>query len=332
MKEVREFSTGWGNDYPKTWSNRIQEDLVGAAKGDLQIPLFRPFDFVEEPNKPVEFVRNEKTRISVEAALGEGKYFHRNCDFDEIFFQWSGETTIETELGVYNMKPAEILLIPAGISHRSTGTADNLRLVVKVRDPLNVLLTEKDHIGHTEYTNKRIGGPDWKIPAGAEKSNKGKVEERLLTWADKPGSLTVVQREYDRLVGVADEGGREIAKVRAFDTFSGVTGRSQKGPRPTHLRQRRVQDRGLQHRRRAIWIPSRQSQRRVPAAIHGRFDKPHGIRIEHSGARASLRSFRAESPTRSSDARASGASFSIARLPGRSKWTWPSRPTTRRSR
>lgn len=130
------------------------------------------------------------------------------------------------------MKPAVILLIPAGISHRSTGTADNLRLVVKVRDPLNVLLTEKDHIGHTEYTNKRIGGPDWKIPAGAEKPNKGKVEERLLTWADKPGSLTVVQREYDRLVGVADEGGREIAKVRAFDTFSGVAGRSQKAPGP----------------------------------------------------------------------------------------------------
>lgn len=72
MKEVREFSTGWGNDYPKTWSNRIQEDLVGAAKGDLQIPLFRPFDFVEEPNKPREFVRNENTRISVEAVLGEG--------------------------------------------------------------------------------------------------------------------------------------------------------------------------------------------------------------------------------------------------------------------
>ena len=47
MGKIREFATGWGDDYPRTWSNRVTEDLVGSSKGGhLFVPCFRPFDFL----------------------------------------------------------------------------------------------------------------------------------------------------------------------------------------------------------------------------------------------------------------------------------------------
>ena len=114
MKKVREFATGWGNDYPMTWSNRIEEELVGAAKGHLLIPLFRPFDFLAAPNKELTFLANDQTRIGVEALRGAEPQFHRNCDFDQVYFQWAGTTAYETEFGAIEMQPAELVLLPAG--------------------------------------------------------------------------------------------------------------------------------------------------------------------------------------------------------------------------
>ena len=131
MTEVREFANHWGHGTGTTWSNRVKEELIEVGKGDLFIPVFRPFDLLDAPNKPLVILANESTRLGVEAVLGTAEYFHRNCDFDEIFFQWSGHTTVETEYGVFEMGPAEIMLIPGGIAHRSTGTADSLRLFMR---------------------------------------------------------------------------------------------------------------------------------------------------------------------------------------------------------
>lgn len=229
MTKVREFATGWGDDYPMTWSDREEEELTGTAKGHLLIPLFRPFDFLEESNSPLTYLTGEQSRIGVEAVRGTEDYFHRNCDFDQVFMQWAGETSYETEFGIYRMKPAELMVIPAGVAHRATGSADSLRLSVQVRDPLDVILTEDNQIGQTDYRVIWKGGPDWPVPAGREQPGKGRVVERIHTWLDGPDDVTEVEREYDRLVGVSS-GGRVIHKIRTFDIFTEVTGR--KGPGP----------------------------------------------------------------------------------------------------
>ena len=229
MKKVREFATGWGDDDPMTWSDRIEEELTGTAQGHLLIPLFRPFDFLEAANHALTYLRSPQTRIGVDAPRGVEDHFHRNCDFDQIFFQWAGETSYETEFGRFAMTPAELMIIPAGVAYRATGNAESLRLSLGVQDPVDVQLTEADHIGHTAYTVTWTGGPDWPVPSGQETPRTGTVTERIHTWDDGPDDVTTVERAYDRLVG-ASTGGRGIQKIRTFDIFKEVTGR--KGPGP----------------------------------------------------------------------------------------------------
>ena len=236
MKKIREFATGWGNDYPMTWSDRVEEDLVGTAigkKSHLLMPMMRPFDFLIEPNKPVTYLSNDQSLISVEAVRGTQDQFHRNADYDEIFFQWGGETGYETECGTYEMKAAELMIIPAGISHRATGSADSLRLSFRVKDRVEVAFKEEDMIGHTEFHVTWNGGPDWPVPKDRAKPKKGKVVESIHTWRDQPGDETLIEREYDRLVGATTEG-RLIHKIRLFDIFKEVTGR--KGPGPISMK------------------------------------------------------------------------------------------------
>jgi oxalate decarboxylase/phosphoglucose isomerase-like protein (cupin superfamily) len=233
MKKVREFATGWGDAYPMTWSERTEEDLVGAAKsGHLLIPCFRPFDFLSAPNKPVRFLDSVSNRLAIEAPRGTQQHFHRNVDFDELFFQWAGETSYETEFGMVKAKPAELMLIPSGVAHRATGSADSLRLSVQLRDPLDVLLTEKDHNGETEYTVRWVGGPDWPVPA-ERAPTKGRVMESMHTWSDEAGDETLIEREYEPMVGVSSDG-RVIQKIRLFDIFKEITGR--RGPGPVSMK------------------------------------------------------------------------------------------------
>lgn len=231
MKKIREFATGWGEDYPTAWSARVEEDLIGTAKGHLSIPLFRPFDFLAGPNERVTLLQSDESRIAVEANRGAEEYFHRNCDFDQVFFQWAGETVYETEYGRFEAKPAALMLVPAGVAHHATGSADSLRLSIQVRDPLDVLIGEDDLIGHTEYRVHWKGGPDWPVPKGREALQKGKVVESLHTWDDQPDDETLIERDYGRLVNVSTEG-RAVRNIRLFDIFKEVTGRTGPGPVP----------------------------------------------------------------------------------------------------
>jgi len=233
MKTIGEFGTGWGHDYPQSWSDRVVEDLVGVSKGGhLMVPMFRPFDFLEAPNRPLTYMSAKSNRVAVEAVRGAQKVFHRNADFDEVFFQWAGETTYETEMGVVTAKPAELMLIPSAVSHRATGSAGSLRMSIRLRDPVEVLVDESKHIGHTEYHVTWRGGPDWPVPANAQ-PQRGKVLESVHTWDDEPGEETLIERDYDRLVGAMTKG-RKIHKIRLFDIFTEITGR--KGPGPTSMR------------------------------------------------------------------------------------------------
>jgi hypothetical protein len=232
LGKIREFATGWGDDYPRTWSNRATEDLVGSSTGGhLLIPCFRPFDFLAAPNQRMTYLRSASNRVSIDALRGVEPTFHRNVDFDELFFQWAGHTTYETEYGIFEAACGELILIPAGVAYRDNGSADCLRLSAHVRDPLKVLIGENDLIGRTDYQVTWEGGPSWPIPDDRKVPAKGRILESIHTWHDEPGDQTLVERAYENMIGVSTEG-RPVQKIRLFDVFKEITGRRGPGPVP----------------------------------------------------------------------------------------------------
>ena len=230
-----EFATGWGHNSDRTWSERNMEDFVGVSKGGhLMVPSFRPFDYLRAPNTLVPMLDATSNRVGVDAPRGAQSTFHRNADFDEIFFQWAGETTYETEWGIVTAKPAYITVIPTGVSHRAIGSANALRMSFRLRDPAEVAVGEDAMVGHTEYDVTWVGGPDWPVPPGAP--SRGTVMESVHTWDDQPGEETLIQRNYERLIGASTKG-RSVHNYRLFDLFTEITGR--RGPGPTSIRNER---------------------------------------------------------------------------------------------
>jgi hypothetical protein len=212
------------------WAERNEGELIGSSKGGhLLVPTFNAFDFIPAPNIPLLFLTAPSNRALVEAPRGTQPMFHRNADFDELHFQMAGETVYETEFGLFSARPAEFMLIPAGIGHRATGKSGSLRLTLQLRDSLEAKATEGSHIGHTEYDVVWHGAPDWPDPPESKLFPKGRVTESVHTWDDEPGAQTLIERDYDRLVGsIKDASG--IHKVRLFDIFTEMTGKRGPGP------------------------------------------------------------------------------------------------------
>lgn len=229
----REFMTTW-HDSPRegieAWSLRNKANLIGSGTSTDRVPAFRAFDLLSAPNEALVVLENDDHRIGVQSVCGAQSSFVRHVDFDTIYFQFAGETTLETEFGEYHMAPGEVLFIPEGIAHRSTGTADSLRWFAFVNDPFTEFIDDEPYTGRTEFHVIRHGGPDWRIPAGAEQPVKsGVVEERMIRWDHGPKDRTVIQRDYDYLVGASSthisEKHSGIRKVRVFDIFRGVAGK-----------------------------------------------------------------------------------------------------------
>ena len=229
MTKIREFATTWGSPAPRIWFEREKEELIGSAAGAPEdIPNFRPFDMLDEPNQSLLVMRNEDMRIGVENVTGTQPFFRRNSNFDTVYFQFAGTTSVETEYGVFEQQCGELMLIPEGIAQRSTGSPDSLRLYVFLREPVEPLYTAEKHQSHTEFEMRRTGGPAWGAPnGGVARPPEGKVVERMYLW-DEP-EPTLVQRTTSYLVGTAAEG-RGVTHYRPFDVFHEMTGKRGPGP------------------------------------------------------------------------------------------------------
>src|SRR5579862_7639279 len=227
---IGEFMTT-ARDFPRkgleAWSDRTKAGLMATGKSSHYIPCFRPFDMLAEPNQSLVVLENDFHRIGVESVFGVQDAFHRYVDADVIYFQYCGHTKLETEFGVFDMAPGEIMLVPGGIAHRSIGTADSLRYFALTHEPIDTVIGEDRYTSHTEYQLRRIGGPHWQLPGDAAQPTNGNVTEKMHFWDDGPSDFTVLERDYDDLVGVAKArggiGGPQ--KRRAFDYFSGIVGK-----------------------------------------------------------------------------------------------------------
>jgi hypothetical protein len=238
--EVREFMTDWfGPGFEPmpmlAWSVRKRASLMGSGKSKRFLPTFRPFDLLGQPNASQLVFENECQRIGVESVCGAQPAFTRSLDFNTLYFQFAGKSSVETECGTYETAPGDLLLVPDGVAHRSTGSADSLRWYFHLHEPVRVMMDEANEVSLTEFTAQRSGGPDWKIPADRSAAPKTQVQERMVQWRDRAAEdATVVERDYGSLVGATskqrDKAESLVKKLRAFDCFTEITG--QRGPGP----------------------------------------------------------------------------------------------------
>ena len=239
MATTREFMTDWEPGKMtsmQAWSQRENASLRGTATGKRYLPKLRPFDMIAAPHEPVALLSNHDMRVSVMSAAGPAPYFHRNINFDQAFFQFSGTATIEAEMGTYELAPGEMLVIPRGISHRTIGTADALAQVVHMRSPITETLDEEQCTSRTRFAVTRSGGPDFSRAAAGKPAGPD-VIEKMFVWDEDPADAVHVRRNVADLVGVTstkrDEKVSAIKKLRPFDLFTDISGR--KGPGPKFL-------------------------------------------------------------------------------------------------
>ena len=112
QQQIGEFMTTW-KDFPRpglaAWAERRKAGLMGTAKSTHYTPSFRPFDMLSIPNQSLVILENEYHRIGVESVAGVQDSFHRYIDSDMVYFQFCGNSTVETEFGVYEMEPGEVI-------------------------------------------------------------------------------------------------------------------------------------------------------------------------------------------------------------------------------
>jgi mannose-6-phosphate isomerase-like protein (cupin superfamily) len=232
QERIGEFMTTW-KDFPRpglaAWAERKKAGLMGTAKSTHYTPRFRPFDMLSIPNQSLVILENEIHRIGVESVVGTQDSFHRYIDCDMVYFQFCGNTTLETEFGVYETEPGDVILIPGGISHRSIGRNDSLRYFCLSHEAVDYVMGEDQYTSQTSFVVKRIGGPNWLPTPEAQTISKGGVTEKMHFWDDGPDDQTLVDRDYDSLVGVAGlrrgEPGSHVHKRRAFDHFTAIVGK-----------------------------------------------------------------------------------------------------------
>src|ERR1043166_2406113 len=146
-----------------------------------------------------------------------------------VYFQFCGNSTVETEFGVYEMEPGDVMLVPGGIAHRSIGRNDSLRYFCQSHEAVDYVMNEDQYTSLTSFEVKRIGGPNWTAAQGANATTKGPVLEKMHFWDDGPDDQTLVERSYESVVGIAGIGrgkpGSLVRKLRAFDHFTAIVGK-----------------------------------------------------------------------------------------------------------
>src|SRR5258708_31928736 len=112
-----------------------------------------------------------------------------------VYFQFCGNSTVETEFGVYEMEPGEVMLVPGGIAHRSIGRNDSLRYFCQSHEAVDYVMKEDQYTSQTSFEVKRIGGPNWRAQ-GANGPTKGPRVEHVHFLDSGPADHTVEERDY----------------------------------------------------------------------------------------------------------------------------------------
>ena len=84
-------------------------------------------------------------RVIVENVVGVQDSFHRYIDADMVYFQFCGSSKVEPEFGVYDMEPADVLLVPGGIAHRKRPVVDPAHRSVGAHEEIATMQIPMEH-------------------------------------------------------------------------------------------------------------------------------------------------------------------------------------------
>jgi mannose-6-phosphate isomerase-like protein (cupin superfamily) len=226
-KKIREFMTH-REPSEHIWMERDESAVIGTARmGQRMVPKIRPFDLVR--NTPlagnrarVMIFEGDSLRVATEYIAGREAQLTRAADHDLVYLQFCGRSKIDSECGVIELEPGEIVLVPSAISHRSTGTDQCLRVRIATQECVTEGVDPEKPLTRNRLTVK----PSEPIPTGngkPESASDGAVLEHISFW--DPQSDLWVERDIAALIGCKREGGRNVRKLSAFNYFSGMTGK-----------------------------------------------------------------------------------------------------------
>jgi hypothetical protein len=225
-KKIREFMTHRDPD-EHIWVERDESAVIGTARmGQRIVPKIRPFDLLRSAPRSGNRARvtvweGDTLRIATEALEGVEDQLTRAADHDVIFLQFSGRSKVESECGVEELSPGETLLVPAAISHRSTGTDDCLRVRVASRELLSLGVDPDKPLTQTKFIVK--ASEPFIANSNGQPKVKNTTLEHISFW--DPQSDVWIERDAAALIGTVTGGSRPVKKIAAFDYFTGMTGK-----------------------------------------------------------------------------------------------------------
>lgn len=235
--QVREFSTRWQREDLTMWRSWSRKDLTGVVvAGGRGLPVVGMFDFFTGRTVgllgSVELYRHETLRIFAENPAPVASHFVRYADFDAVYAQYSGCSTIESECGQIRLQPFEIGLVPAGIAHRTTGDSVSRRLAIFSYEPVQAGVSPEEYTSERAFEVGAEGGISWEGPPSAlARADRGYDMEACISWHGDWRRPLWYRRPLGALTGGTTEGYGPIA-FRLFDFFKGRTGQHRGDPNP----------------------------------------------------------------------------------------------------
>jgi len=136
-------------------SNPVDNKSVQGEKKDLKLLMYDitdsdlvPSNFDKPGGTPLTLMKGDGIKVDLsKRTVEEMSFWHRSADFDELIFCFQGSIRWETDLGMVEMKPGQMLLIPRGIAHRSMPGATegtNIILEFKIWSPMEEIVPGYD--------------------------------------------------------------------------------------------------------------------------------------------------------------------------------------------
>ena len=227
VKKIREFMTHRDPD-EHIWVERDESAVIGTARmGQRLVPKIRPFDLLRSAPRSGNRVQvmvweGDTLRIAVENLLGPEEQLTRAADHDLVYFQFCGRSIIESECGVVELEAGEFVLVPAAISHRSSGRDECLRVRIATRELVNLGVDPEKPLAETKF---KVRPSESFSPQanGRQDAQSGRILEHITFW--DPQSDVWIERDPAALIGTVTSGSRPFKKIRGFDYFTGMTGK-----------------------------------------------------------------------------------------------------------
>lgn len=186
---ILEVTNFWNDALEPIVIERDHAALVGAAAPNRSreisvIPIFDYFVGMTGKGGARAPLHYESADFRTDAYNTEGQQFgfHRGMDDDEVWFQFRGHATNETEWGIHELDPGEMGYVPRGIAHRITGGPGFLRYVFYFRHPMYPMVDASSHRGATSWDVREVSRAE--RPAYVEA--KAKLEA-AMAGGQRPG-------------------------------------------------------------------------------------------------------------------------------------------------